>query len=187
MGPKLLVSHMSCNHIAKGWVPLDWFHIGNTFQNVKNALGEVFEKSWICEVESLAWASWWGTRKIELLNANLTDEEKSSKLKGFMTISRENGMLSIMKNDNKLIKLIPVKLLNLTSNQSLMLDTKEWKMQWTRAGAHNVLQIRAMITMNGSVNGSRLYYQRWEPWLKITLYNVNLRSHVFAPVVRGEW
>jgi len=49
-------SYLLCNPIAKVGVPLDWFHIGKKFQNVKNALGEVFEKS----LDNVKWKVWHG-------------------------------------------------------------------------------------------------------------------------------
>ena len=51
---------------------LDWFHIAQKFQNVKNALGEALEKS----LESAKWKLWHGNAhdaltKLALLRVNI--------------------------------------------------------------------------------------------------------------------
>jgi REP element-mobilizing transposase RayT len=60
---------------------LDWFHIAQKFQNVKNALGEAFTTS----LESAKWKLWHGypqdaLTKLALLRDNSTDEGHRSKL-----------------------------------------------------------------------------------------------------------
>ena len=70
---------------------LDWFHIGKKFQNVKNALGEVFEKS----LNSVKWTLWHGKgkdalTKLKLLQDNITDVEKNSKVQGLHDYLQNN-------------------------------------------------------------------------------------------------
>jgi hypothetical protein len=62
---------------------LDWFHIAQKFQNVKNALGEAFATS----LERAKWKLWHGNAhdaltKLALLRDNVIDEAQRSKLTG---------------------------------------------------------------------------------------------------------
>lgn len=130
---------------------LDWFHIGNTFQTVKNALGEVFEKS----LDSVKWKVWHGQvdealRKIELLKANLTDEEKSSKLQGLYDYIKRNKRYVVNYEERQQTNQTYTSQVAESHIESVInaRHKKSGKMQWTRAGAHKVLQIRAMITSN---------------------------------------
>jgi len=127
---------------------LDWFHIAKKFQNVKKALGEAFTES----IESAKWTLWHGEaeetlRKITLIRDNITDEKKRSKVKGLQDYLQNN--LEYLVNYNEREKANKP----FTSQVAeFHIDTiinarhkRKQKMQWTREGAHNVLQIRALI------------------------------------------
>jgi hypothetical protein len=141
---------------------LDWFHIGMKFQTVKNALGEAFEES----LETAKWSLWHGKaeetlRKIALIRDNITDLKKRSKLKELQDYLQNNLEYLVNYNERKKA--------NKTFTSQIAeahIDTiinarhkRKQKMQWTREGAHNVLQVRAIIASN-----------KWEEkWLDLVL------------------
>jgi hypothetical protein len=70
---------------------LDWFHIAQKFQNVKNALGEAFAAS----LESVKWKLWHGNAddaltKLALLRDNVSEEARYSKLTGLYEYLHRN-------------------------------------------------------------------------------------------------
>ena len=70
---------------------LDWFHIAQKFQNVKNALGEAFATS----LERAKWKLWHGNAhdaltKLALLRDNVIDEAQRSKLTGLYDYIQRN-------------------------------------------------------------------------------------------------
>jgi len=86
-------------------------------------------------------------RKVELLKANLTDEEKSSKLQGLYDYIKRNKRYVVNYEERQQINQTYTSQVEESHNQSLMLDTKRVE-NAMEEGAHNVLQIRAMITSN---------------------------------------
>jgi len=127
---------------------LDWFHIAKKFQNVKKALGEAFTES----IESAKWTLWHGEaeetlRKITLIRDNITDEKKLSKLKGLQDYLQNN--LEYLVNYNEREKANkPFTSQVAESHIDTIINARhkrKQKMQSTREGAHNVLQIRALI------------------------------------------
>lgn len=127
---------------------LDWFHIGMKFQTVKNALGEVFEES----LEKAKWSLWHGEaeetlRKIALIRDNITDLKKQAKLKGLQDYLQNN--LEYLVNYNEREKANkPFTSQVAESHIDTIINARhkrKQKMQWTREGAHNVLQIRALM------------------------------------------
>jgi hypothetical protein len=141
---------------------LDWFHIGMKFQTVTNALGEAFEES----LEKAKWSLWHGEaeealRKIALIRDNITDEKKRSKLKGLQDYLENN--LEYLVNYNEREKANkPFTSQVAESHIDSIINARhkrKQKMQWTREGAHNVLQIRALMASN-----------KWEEkWLDLIL------------------
>jgi hypothetical protein len=139
-----LVPH--CNELES---ILDWFHISKKFQTLKNALGDTFEDS----LERAKWKLWHGKvnealLKLDLLKGNITDEKKQSKL---------NELYKYIKcNREHIVNYDERKRANQTYTSSVaeshieaLINARHkssGKMQWTRQGAHNVLQIRAIIT-----------------------------------------
>ena len=141
---------------------LDWFHIGKRFQTVKNALGEVFEES----LEKAKWSLWHGgadaaLRKLVLIRDNLTDGKKQSKLKGLHDYL-ENNQDYLVNYDAKEKAGKPFTSQVAESHIDTLINARhkrKQKMQWTREGAHNVLQIRALMASNA-----------WEEkWLDLVL------------------
>jgi hypothetical protein len=94
---------------------LDWFHIAQKFQNVKNVLGEAFAAS----LESATWKLWYGNAddalaKLAVLRDNVPDEEHRAKLTGLYEYLHWNQAYNARHKRTK-------------------------KMQWTREGTHHVL------------------------------------------------
>jgi transposase-like protein len=125
---------------------LDWFHIGKKFKNVEQVLPESMHES----LNSAKWKLWHGKAQDSL-----------SKLENIHEISDINAKLKI----NGLIKYIQSNIKHIinyekrhTSGLAISSQVAEssieniinsrhshnLKMQWTREGAHNVLQIRAL-------------------------------------------
>jgi hypothetical protein len=127
---------------------LDWFHIAQKFQQVKNALGEAFAPS----LESAKWKLWHGhadetLTKLAMLRDNVSDEGHRSKLTGLYEYLHRNQAYLVNYDARE------------QANQTFTSQVAEShidalinarhkrtkKMQWTREGAHHVLQIRAMM------------------------------------------
>lgn len=130
---------------------LDWFHVAQKFQQVKNALGEAFEQS----LESVKWKLWHGKAdealsKLTLLGDNLTDAAARSKIKGLHHYLQRNRAYLINYNERNQVNKTYTSQVAESHIDSLInaRHKKTGKMQWTREGAHNVLQIRAMIASN---------------------------------------
>ena len=130
---------------------LDWFHIGKKFQNVKSAV----EQEVIDTLERVKWTLWHGKSdealsKLELLMTNITDTKKRSKLDGLYDyLERKKAYLvnyGERDNENKTYTSQVAE-----SHIESIINArhkKSGKMQWTREGAHKVLQIRGLIASN---------------------------------------
>ena len=141
---------------------LDWLHITRKFQKVKYAVSEDCEES----LEKVRWSLWHGKadqalREIDIIQSNLTDERKRTKLKDLHEYLKRN--LDYLVNYAERKKVGKPFTSNLTDSH---IDTivnarhgRKRKMQWTYEGAHNVLQIRALMISN-----------EWEEnWTKLVL------------------
>ena len=127
---------------------MDWFHIAQKFQNVKNALGEAFTAS----LESAKWKLWHGNvddalTKLALLRDNVSEEAQRSKLTGlYEYIHRNQAYIvnyDVREQANKTYTSQVAE-----SHIDALINARHKrtkKMQWTREGAHHVLQIRAMM------------------------------------------
>jgi hypothetical protein len=127
---------------------LDWFHIAQKFQNVKNALGEAFATS----LESAKWKLWHGNvgdalMKLAVLRDNITDEGHRSKLTGlYEYLHRNQAYLVNYDACDQANKTYTSQVAE--SHIEALINARHKrtkKMQWTREGAHHVLQIRAMM------------------------------------------
>jgi hypothetical protein len=127
---------------------LDWFHIAQKFQNVKNALGEAFAAS----LESAKWKLWHGNAddaltKLALLRDNLSDEVQRSKLTGlYEYLHRNQAYIVNYDARDQANKTYTSQVAE--SHIDALINARHKrtkKMQWTREGAHHVLQIRAMM------------------------------------------
>jgi len=130
---------------------LDWLHIGKKFQTVKNALGEAFETS----LERAKWKLWHGKAeealvKLALLRDNSTDEAQKSKITGLYTYIERNQAYIINYDARATAHKTYTSQVAESHIDSLInvRHKKTGKMQWSRAGADNVLQIRATMASN---------------------------------------
>lgn len=145
---------------------LDWFHIGMKFQNVKNALGEALQDS----LESAKWSLWHGEahealQKLTLIRDNITDEKKRSKLKGLQDYLMNNQEYLVNYGERKKLNKVFTSQVAESHIDSIInaRNKRKQKMQWTREGAHNVLQIRAIMISN-----------EWEEnWLDLVMPEVD--------------
>ena len=127
---------------------LDRFHIGKKFQTVKNALGETCEQS----LDSAKWTLWHGEAdealaKLDIIKRQVTDEKKQAKLNGLYDYLQRNRDYLVnyetRKNANhSYTSQVAESYIESVINTR---HKKKGKMQWTREGAHNVLQIRAAM------------------------------------------
>ena len=138
-------------HCHKLTCILDWFHIGMKFQNVRNALGETLLDS----LDSVKWTLWHGNSeealtKLKLLMENISDDKKRSKLKGLYDYLKRNQDYLVNYNDRKEHNQTYTSQVAESHIESIInaRHKKSGKMQWTREGAHNVLQIRGLIISN---------------------------------------
>jgi len=130
---------------------LDWFHIGKRFQNVIQALGADFEKS----LESAKWELWHGNAeialaKLALIRENVKDLEKKAKLKGLSDYLKSNQDYLVNYEQRKQAGQTYSSQVAESHIESLInaRHKRTGKMQWTREGAHQVLQIRATMASN---------------------------------------
>jgi len=137
---------------------LDWFHIDKKFQNVKNALGASFEEA----LERAKWKLWHGQvdealSKLALLKDNVTDEKKQSKLNGLYKYIKSNRKYIVNYDERKRANKTYTSQVAESHIESMInaRHKKSGKMQWSREGAHNVLQIRSIIT-------SKEWGNRWQ-------------------------
>jgi len=138
-----LQSH--CRHIE---AILDWFHIGKKFQPLLNSLAEQERES----LENAKWKLWYGQgdkaiEKLEVLRKQIIDQKQQNKLKRLKDYLQRNQQYLINYEQRK------------QSNQTFTSQVAEshidsvinarhkrdGKMQWSRKGAHSVLQIRAAM------------------------------------------
>jgi len=127
---------------------LDWFHIGKKFQTVQNALGEALEAS----LERAQWKLWHGKAeealaKLALLRDNIIDEAQKSKMTGLYNyIDRNQAYLINYDERDTAHKTYTSQVAE--SHIDTLINArhkKTGKMQWSREGADNVLQIRATM------------------------------------------
>ena len=127
---------------------LDWFHIGKKFQNVKNALGEAFTTS----LESAKWKLWHGNvddalTKLAVLRDNVSEETQRSKLTGLYEYLHRNQAYLVNYDAREQANETYTSQVAESHVDALInaRHKRTKKMQWTREGAHHVLQIRAMM------------------------------------------
>jgi len=127
---------------------LDWFHIAQKFQQVKSALGEAFAAS----LESAKWKLWHGhaddaLTKLALLRDNVSEEAQRSKLTGLYEYLHRNRAYIVNYDARQQANKTYTSQVAESHVDALInaRHKRSKKMQWTREGAHHVLQIRAMM------------------------------------------
>ena len=118
------------------------------FQQVKQALGETCATS----LESAKWKLWHGhppeaLTKLAVLRDNLTDEGHRSKLTGLYEYLDRNQVYLVNYDARDQANQTYTSQVAESHIEALInaRHKRTKKMQWTREGAHHVLQIRAMM------------------------------------------
>jgi hypothetical protein len=137
---------------------LNWFHIGKKFQNLKQVLGETFEEA----LDSAKWKLWHGESaealaKLALLRDNITDDKKRSKLVELYNYIESNQTYTVNYQERAQANQTYTSQVAESHIESLInaRQKRSKKMQWTREGAHQVLQIRAKME-------SKEWKQQWQ-------------------------
>jgi hypothetical protein len=130
---------------------LDWYHIGQKYQTVKNALGEAFEE----ELESSKWNLWHGKveeslSKLAELQTLVEDNKQLSTLNGLYDFLHRNQAYIVNYEQSKQSQQIFTSQTAESHVESLINDRhkRSGKMQWNRESAHSVLQIRSKMASN---------------------------------------
>ena len=130
---------------------LDWYHIAQKYQTIKNALGEEFEE----ELESSKWSLWHGKykeclSKLVEIEPLVKDKEQRSKLNSIYNFLNRNQAYVINYHQRKESKQIFTSQTAESHVESLINDRhkRSGKMQWNRESAHSVLQIRSKMASN---------------------------------------
>ncbi|MEM9155161.1 MAG: ISKra4 family transposase [Cyanobacteria bacterium P01_F01_bin.33] len=138
---------------------LDWWHIGKTFQNARGGVPDELKE----KLEGIKWKVWHGKpkealAKLELLIGHVTDSKKCNKLEGLYQYLEGNRdyLVNYQKREemgqpfsSQVAESHIESLVNARHKRSR-------KMQWTRDGAHKVLQIRGLIAGNE-------WEKKWQP------------------------
>src|SRR5262249_19610398 len=121
------------------------FHIAQKFQQVKNALGEAFAAS----LESAKWKLWHGhaddaLTKLAVLRDQVPDEGHRSKLTGLYEYLHRNQAYLVHYDTRAQANKTYTSQVAESHIETLInaRHKRTKKMQWTREGAHHVLQIR---------------------------------------------
>ncbi len=125
---------------------LDWFHITKRFTIINNLVDDAFKEN----LEKVKWFLWHGKAKNALerlaeLQSGLQDQKLSSALQELYEYINRNQRYTINYQQRKVAKL-PFTSTVAESSVNELINTRQKnnkKMQWTREGAHDILQIRA--------------------------------------------
>lgn len=125
---------------------LDWFHITKRFTIINNRVDDNFEK----QLEKVKWFLWHGNPKDAL---NRLSKLKSTLSKGKTLSDLQEFYEYIVRNQSYIINYqdrqagnLPFTSTIAESSVNELINARQKnnrKMQWTREGAHNILQIRA--------------------------------------------
>ena len=139
------------NHCKTITCILDWFHIGKKFHNVSSAVEDGFKDT----LERVKWSLWHGQSdqaltKLEMLMTNITDPKKRNKLKGLYDYLKRNQAYLVNYGERDQENKTYTSQVAESHIESIInaRHKKSGKMQWTREGAHSVLQIRGQLMSN---------------------------------------
>jgi hypothetical protein len=129
---------------------LDWFHIAKKFESVIRSFSE--RSNPLSKIKSLVWK---GEIKSALdalknLKTQTIDPTEKSKLNGIYIYLNRNKDQIINYDERAKNNLVYTSQVAESTVEHLINDRhkRNQKMQWTREGAHNVLQIRAAMASN---------------------------------------
>ena len=144
---------------------LDWFHIGQKFQLVRSAVDGELQES----LERAKWTVWHGKSdealtKLKRLMSTITDAKKHSKLESLYDYLDRNQAYLVNYEAREQANQTYTSQVAESHIDSLInaRHKRKQKMQWTREGAHNVLQIRAKME-------SKEWNEQWQDAVLETL------------------
>lgn len=127
---------------------LDWFHIAKKFELIKRSLGGK-DQDVLNEIKNLIWK---GNIELALndlheLKTKIIDAAEKSKINGVYIYLKRNKDQIVDYSERAKNSLVYTSQVAESTVEHLINDRhkRNQKMQWTREGAHNVLQIRAAI------------------------------------------
>jgi len=130
---------------------LDWFHIAMKFQNARSAVAEAFKDA----LERVKWSLWHGKAEsalsqLKMLMMNVKDSKKRSKLEDLYEYLNRNQAYLVNYGQREQQSQTYTSQVAESHIQSIINARykRSGKMQWTREGAHKVLQIRGLIASN---------------------------------------
>jgi hypothetical protein len=135
---------------------LDWFHVAKKFQNI--SIPEEHRES----LNKAKWHLWHGNpdqslKTLKSLRAKIKEQSLKIKLTKLATYigNNKDGIVNYSERKNR--NLVYTSTLAESTVNTLINERQKGqkKMQWSRDGAHNILQIRASIN-------SKLFDQDWE-------------------------
>ena len=137
----------SLKHCCKKLVNiLDWFHVTKRFTAINNHVDSEFK----LKLEKVKWFIWHGKSKDGLdrlseLKGMVKDEKISSELQGLYEYLERNQRYMVNYQERQAANL-PFTSTYAEVSVNALINTRQKndkRMQWSREGAHNVLQIRA--------------------------------------------
>ncbi len=130
---------------------LDWFHIAMRFENVASSVEDAYKET----LERVKWTLWHGKpdealSKLKILLTNIADDQKRSKPEKLHDYLKNNQAYLVNYEQREQQHKTYTSQVAESHIESIINERykNSKKMQWTREGAHNVLQIRGMITSN---------------------------------------
>ncbi|MBV8887189.1 MAG: hypothetical protein JO235_24780 [Chroococcidiopsidaceae cyanobacterium CP_BM_RX_35] len=130
---------------------LDWFHIAMRFQQLHRQYSAAAADTW----EGIKWTLWHGKpkealSKLKLLMTQVTETKKRSKFQKLYDYLKSNEAYLVNYEEREQQHKTYTSQVAESHIDSIINERykKSKKMQWTRDGAHNVLQIRGMIISN---------------------------------------
>jgi len=130
---------------------LDWFHIGKKFENIINGTNAENSKE-LSKIKSFFWHGnvIEGIKALEQLKEQVPVKEEKSKINGLLIYLKSNKEY-IIDYDKQAMEHKPYTSQVAESTVEHFINDRHkrnQKMQWTREGAHNILQIRASMASN---------------------------------------
>ncbi len=127
---------------------LDWFHITKRFTIINNHIDDGFKE----RLEKVKWFLWHGKsnnalQRLKKMTAIVSDEKLLSELKELAGYIDRNKKYMVNYQE-RFINDLPFTSTYAESSVNAIINTRQKndkKMQWTREGAHHVLQIRTSL------------------------------------------
>jgi hypothetical protein len=124
---------------------LDWFHITKRFTIINNRVDDTFKE----KLEKVKWFLWHGKvintlERLTQIQTDVKDNRLLSDLQALHEYLKRNQSY-IVNYQERQIASLPFTSTLADSSVNSLINTRQKdnkKMQWTRDGAHNILQIR---------------------------------------------